>query len=145
MKAARAAPATTYFDNWHWRERNGRASNLNHLQLNLRRQRRRKRKTREKARSLQEHKKNQKEEKNDEKLDDLEDMAFLDAQIESVQTSHGRKVEGKGKGYRSIVNGILLSNPSPREEPKRNHIASSALQSKLKSKAQGRKVKKKPK
>lgn len=37
------------------------------------------------------------------KMDDLDDMAFLDAQIEKVQTSHGRKVDAKGKGYRSVV------------------------------------------
>ena len=37
-------------------------------------------------------------------LDDKDDdMAFLDAQIEKVQTSHGRKIEAKGKGYRSLV------------------------------------------
>ena len=43
------------------------------------------------------------DDKDDNKMDDLDDMAFLDAQIEKVQTSHGRKVEAKGKGYRSIV------------------------------------------
>ena len=32
-----------------------------------------------------------------------DDMAFLDAQIEKVQTSHGRQVDAKGKGYRSVV------------------------------------------
>mmetsp|Transcript_20073 Transcript_20073/g.43547 ORF Transcript_20073/g.43547 Transcript_20073/m.43547 type:complete len:1062 (+) Transcript_20073:135-3320(+) len=88
----------------------------------------------------------QKKEKNDDKLDGLDDMDFLDAQIEQVQTSHGRKVEAKGKGYRSIVNGILLSKPSSREEPTRNNgAASSTLQAKLNAKAQDRKVKKKPK
>jgi len=87
----------------------------------------------------------QKEESSD-KLDDLDDMAFLDAQIDKVQTSHGRKIEAKGKGYRSIVNGILLSSqPSQREEPKRTSAASSSLQAQIKSKTQDRKVKKKPK
>lgn len=36
-------------------------------------------------------------------LDKLDDMAFLDAQIEKIQTSHGRVIEAKGKGYRTIV------------------------------------------
>lgn len=63
-------------------------------------------------------------------LDDLDDMAFLDAQIEQVQTSHGRKVEGKGKNYRTVVNGILLHKSSEPEPPK-NKKASAALQNKL--------------
>jgi ATP-dependent RNA/DNA helicase IGHMBP2 len=104
-------------------------------------------------------------------LEGLDDMAFLDAQIEKVQTSHGRKIEAKGKGYRSVVslllpssyfikqceffmsnmpllsqvNGILLASPSPRDEPKRNGAVSSALQAKLKSKEADRKLKKKAK
>ena len=44
--------------------------------------------------------------------DDIDDMTFLDTQIEQVQNSHGRKVEGKGS-YRTIVNGILISKPTP--------------------------------
>ncbi|KAL9181628.1 hypothetical protein ACHAXT_010433, partial [Thalassiosira profunda] len=56
---------------------------------------------------------------NDSNTDELDDMAFLDAQIEKVQTSHGRKIEAKGKGYRSVVNGILLAKPRSREEPKK--------------------------
>jgi len=73
--------------------------------------------------------------------DDLDDMAFLDAQIERVQASHGRKVAGKGQAYRSIVNGILISKPAPRE-PEKNQRASSALQAKLKQSQDGRKSKK---
>jgi hypothetical protein len=76
-------------------------------------------------------------------LDDLDDMAFLDAQIEEVQNSHGRTIDAKGKGYRSVVNGVLLSTPLPRTEPKRNNASSSALHAKLKSKEEQRKVKKK--
>ena len=45
----------------------------------------------------------------DNNLDDLDDMAFLDAQIDSVQTSHGRKIEAKGKGYRSVVSLMIFS------------------------------------
>jgi hypothetical protein len=45
----------------------------------------------------------------------------------------------------SQVNGILLASPSPREEPKKNGAASSALQAKLKSKEADRKLKKKAK
>jgi hypothetical protein len=43
-------------------------------------------------------------------LEGLDDMAFLDAQIEKVQTSHGRKIEAKGKGYRSVVSLLLPSS-----------------------------------
>ncbi|KAL9180087.1 hypothetical protein ACHAXT_008057 [Thalassiosira profunda] len=83
---------------------------------------------------------------NDSNTDELDDMAFLDAQIEKVQTSHGRKIEAKGKGYRSVVNGILLAKPPSREEPKKaNNAAAANLQAKLKAKSQDRKVKKKPK
>jgi ATP-dependent RNA/DNA helicase IGHMBP2 len=77
-------------------------------------------------------------------LEDLDDMAFLDKQIENVQTSHGRKVEGSGSNYRTMINGILISKPAPREKEK-NTRASSALQAKIK-KAQGdRKAKPKKK
>lgn len=71
---------------------------------------------------------------------DLDDIAFLNAQIEKVQTSHGRKVEGKGTDYRSIVNGILVAKPKP-QEPKKNTQASMALRSKLKNAKDERKVK----
>ena len=43
-------------------------------------------------------------------LEDLDDMAFLDAQIEKVQASHGRKIVAKGKGYRSVVSLFLASS-----------------------------------
>jgi hypothetical protein len=43
-------------------------------------------------------------------LEGLDDMAFLDAQIEKVQTSHGRKIEARGKGYRSVVSLLLASS-----------------------------------
>jgi hypothetical protein len=76
----------------------------------------------------------------DESLDDLDDMAFLDAQIDQVQNSHGRKVEGKG-AYRSIVNGILIGKPPERSETKKNVKSSSALNAKLKEAKEGRKKK----
>ena len=76
--------------------------------------------------------------------DDLDDMAFLDAQIEQVQNSHGRRVEGKGN-YKSIVNGILLAKPAGTREPPKNTKASAALQSKLKQVQDGRKAKPKKK
>jgi len=78
--------------------------------------------------------------KKDKSFDGLDDMAFLDAQIDRVQNSHGRKVEGKGS-YKTIVNGILLSKPAPREKPK-NGQASSALNAKLKAAQDGRRTKK---
>jgi ATP-dependent RNA/DNA helicase IGHMBP2 len=60
----------------------------------------------------------------------LDDMAFLDAQIDQVQNSHGVAFEGKGKTYRTVVNGILLhKNKAP--EPKKNAKASQSLQTKL--------------
>jgi hypothetical protein len=73
----------------------------------------------------------------DEGLDDLDEMAFLDAQIEKSQNTHGRKVAGKGKGYRTIVNGILNSTTAPQEAPV-NKKAASALQMKLKQAQEGR-------
>ena len=75
-------------------------------------------------------------------LDGLDDMAFLDAQIEKSQNSHGRQVVGSGKNYRTIVNGILNSRPEPRATP-RNGKASSALQAKLREAGNARKKKKK--
>ena len=52
-------------------------------------------------------KQTKKKEKEEDKLDDIDDMAFLDAQIDKVQTSHGRKIDAKGKGYRSVVSCVL--------------------------------------
>jgi len=75
--------------------------------------------------------------------DDLDDMAFLDAQIEKVQNSHGRKFEGKG-GYRTVMNGILLAKPEP-PEAKKDARATQALQSKLKQAQNDRKAKSKKK
>lgn len=42
-------------------------------------------------------------------MDDLDDIAFLDAQIEKVQTSHGRTIDAAGKGYRTIVSILSAS------------------------------------
>jgi ATP-dependent RNA/DNA helicase IGHMBP2 len=80
--------------------------------------------------------------KTDENIED--DMAFLDAQINKVQNSHGRKVIGKGSSYRTIVNGILLAKPKPVEK-KSDPRAASALQAKLKQAENNRKAKTKPK
>jgi len=71
-----------------------------------------------------------------------DDMAFLDAQIEKVQTSHGRIVEGKGKNYRSIVNGILISRPKSETNQKDARL-SNALNTKIKNAEKGRRSKKK--
>jgi len=76
----------------------------------------------------------------DDDIDD--DMAFLNSQIEKVQTSHGRKVEGNGKAYRSIINGVLIAKPEARG-PKKNEQASKALKDKLKKAGVDRKVKSK--
>ncbi|KAG7341913.1 DNA-binding protein SMUBP-2 [Nitzschia inconspicua] len=72
--------------------------------------------------------------------DDLDDMAFLDAQIEKVQNAHGRKVVGSGKQYKTIVNGILNARPEPTGKAK-NSKASSMLQSKLREAESSRKKK----
>lgn len=86
-----------------------------------------------------------KQTKEDDGMNALDDMAFLDAQIERVQTSHGRKVEGSGKGYRSIINGVLLATQPDEIKRPNNKAAANNLQAKLKAKSQDRKVKKKPK
>ena len=75
--------------------------------------------------------------------DILDDMDFLDAQIESIQTSHGRKIEAKGKGYKSIINGVLLSKNERPEVKKTNTAAGKTLHAKIKAKSQDRQVKKK--
>lgn len=82
--------------------------------------------------------------KAEDKFDGLNDMDFLDKQIELVQNSHGRKIEASGKGYRSVMNGILLAS-APKQEAKKDSVASASLQAKIRSKAQGRQVKKKKK
>ena len=79
----------------------------------------------------------------DDAMDDLDDMAFLDAQINKVQNSHGRKVDGKGS-YKSIVNGILLAKPQERAPPK-NTRASASLKTKIKEAQDGRKTQPKKK
>jgi ATP-dependent RNA/DNA helicase IGHMBP2 len=83
-----------------------------------------------------------KEAKPEEKLDDLDDMAFLDAQIDTAQNAHGRKVGGSGKGYRTIVNGILNASPDPRPTPT-NTRAAASLQSKLQGAQNARRSKNK--
>jgi predicted DNA helicase len=74
---------------------------------------------------------------------DMDDMAFLDAQIEKAQNAHGRKVAASGKQYKTIVNGILNSRPEPKSKPK-NARASSSLQAKLREAESSRKKKKTP-
>ena len=69
-----------------------------------------------------------------------DDLAFLDSQIEQVQSSHGRKVEGSGKAYKSIINGVLLAKP-PDREAKKDVRAQNALREKLKKAGDGRKAK----
>lgn len=81
------------------------------------------------------------EKKEEETFDDLDDMAFLDAQIQKAQNSHGRKVEGKGN-YRTIVNGILNSRPEP-PPTRTNTRAAATLKSKLKDAQNSRRPKKK--
>lgn len=81
--------------------------------------------------------------KDDSPDDDLDEMAFLDAQINKVQNSHGRKVVGTG-GYRTLINGILIAKPQAKAT-KKDPRASSALNTKLKEAQQGRKSKGKKK
>ena len=70
--------------------------------------------------------------------DDDDDLAFLDKQIEKAAVAHGRKVEGSGKTYHTIVNGILNAKPKTVEEKKHPGQAN-ALAMKLKAKADDRK------
>lgn len=80
----------------------------------------------------------------EESFEGLDDMAFLDAQIEKAQNSHGRKVGGKGKNYRTIVNGVLNSKPDPQSKPT-NPRANAALKSKLNEAQNSRRAKPKKK
>jgi superfamily I DNA and/or RNA helicase len=79
----------------------------------------------------------------DKSLDTLDDMAFLDAQISVAQNAHGRTVVGKGKNYRTVVNGILNTKPLevPLSSSSKNPKASAALRTKLQQAQEGRKVK----
>jgi hypothetical protein len=60
-------------------------------------------KAKAKGRTVGGAKPSRKQETSIDKFDDLDDMAFLDAQIEKAQTSHGRTIDANGKGYRTIV------------------------------------------
>ena len=71
--------------------------------------------------------------------DDVDDMAFLDSQIDKVQNSHGRKVEGTG-GFKTILNGILIAKPQP-QTTKKDPRKSTALNDKLKKSQEDRKAK----
>jgi hypothetical protein len=62
-------------------------------------------------------------------------MAFLDSQIDKVQNSHGRKVEGTGGRYRTIINCILIAkSPAPQPATKKDAPKSAASN----AQAQGR-------
>lgn len=79
-------------------------------------------------------------------VDDDDDMAFLDAQIDAVQNSHGRNVIGSGKEYRSIINGVLIAKPIPKPSVNANKgVKSSALNAKLKAAQESRKIQTKKK
>jgi ATP-dependent RNA/DNA helicase IGHMBP2 len=73
-------------------------------------------------------------------LGNLDDMAFLEAQIEKSQNAHGRNVVGSGKCYRTIVNGVLNSQPQPKSTPT-NTRAMSSLHARLKQAQSDRKAK----
>jgi len=103
-----------------------------------------KKKNKPKAQKLGGNKPAQKKADKDDLDEDLDDLAFLDKQIDKVQNSHGRKVEGSGSNYKTVINGILISKPAPKEKEK-NTRAASALQSKLKQTQTDRKAKPKKK
>lgn len=65
-------------------------------------------------------------------FNDMDDMTFLDMQIDRVMNSHGRRVEGNGKNYRSIINGSLLPKPKVQDVKSRDTRAADALARKLK-------------
>jgi ATP-dependent RNA/DNA helicase IGHMBP2 len=77
-------------------------------------------------------------------MDSDDEIAFLDAQIATVQNSHGRRVEGAGPGYRTIINGILLAQPKPVTK-NTNAKATNALNAKLKAAQESRKAQAKKK
>jgi len=70
-----------------------------------------------------------------------DDMAFLDAEIDRVQNSHGRKIGGGGQNYRRIMNGILLPQPKSERALPKNERAAASLRSKLKEAEKGRQTK----
>jgi len=70
-----------------------------------------------------------------------DDMAFLDAEIDRVQNSHGRKIDGGGQNYRRIMNGILLPQPKSERALPKNERAAASLRSKLKEAEKGRRTK----
>jgi len=74
----------------------------------------------------------------------LDDMAFLDTQIERAQNAHGRKIEASGSNYRSIVNGVLNHRPEPKERPV-NQAISATLRTKLQDAKKSRKAQAKKK
>ena len=67
-----------------------------------------------------------------EEPDDFDDMAFLDSQIDKVMNSHGRTIEGKGKNFRTIINGNLLPKSKAKETKTRDPRQANALARKLK-------------
>lgn len=68
----------------------------------------------------------------------MDDMAFLDAQIDKAQNAHGRKIDASGSNYRTIVNGVLNQRPKPKERPT-NQAASATLRTKLQDAQRARK------
>jgi hypothetical protein len=68
----------------------------------------------------------------DEETHDFDDMAYLDSQIDKVMNSHGRTIDGKGKNFRTIINGNLLPKPKTKETKARDPRQADALARKLK-------------
>jgi hypothetical protein len=81
-----------------------------------------------------------KEQRKDPNLE-KDDMAYLDAEILRVQSSHGRRIDGDGKKYLTIVNGVLMSKTKPVDVQTRNSSASIKLNQKLKEAQESRKSK----
>ena len=66
------------------------------------------------------------------KCDALDDMEFLNQEVAKIQSSHGRKIEGTGSNFRTVVNGILLTKPNAQLKTSKDHNKLSlALKEKL--------------
>jgi hypothetical protein len=72
----------------------------------------------------------------------LDDMAFLDANIDQIQNSHGRNIDATGNAYCTVLNGMLLPKTCPTSTPlKKDPKVAAALQKKLQSAQEDRKAK----
>eukprot|EP00587_Corethron_hystrix_P010340 CAMPEP_0113315822 /NCGR_PEP_ID=MMETSP0010_2-20120614/11339_1 /TAXON_ID=216773 ORGANISM="Corethron hystrix, Strain 308" /NCGR_SAMPLE_ID=MMETSP0010_2 /ASSEMBLY_ACC=CAM_ASM_000155 /LENGTH=129 /DNA_ID=CAMNT_0000172405 /DNA_START=34 /DNA_END=423 /DNA_ORIENTATION=+ /assembly_acc=CAM_ASM_000155 len=70
-----------------------------------------------------------------------DDLEFLDQEISKIKSSHGRKIDAKGKGYCNMISDIYNRPPSPRER-QRDGRALGQLRNKVLEKKGDRKTSK---